>query len=123
VSTRKAPRARPSGTQIPLRGNMQPIQIGSKTHSQTTEVTDSQSGADGPRWTQLVRKEARLRPDQPDALARLRRQLSGKRADRREPLTDNTLIRIGIDLLLARAGELRGDTEEDLRRSLGLEPL
>jgi DNA-binding transcriptional MerR regulator len=34
------------------------------------------------------------------------------------PSTENTLIRIGVDLLLARAGELSGTTEEELHRSV-----
>jgi DNA-binding transcriptional MerR regulator len=32
--------------------------------------------------------------------------------------TENALIRIGVDLLLARAGELSGTTEEELHRSV-----
>jgi hypothetical protein len=57
--------------------------------------------------------------DQVDALAVLTRQL-GRRRTRRggERLTDNTLIRIAVDLLLDRAEQLRGNTEEELLASL-----
>ena len=34
--------------------------------------------------------------------------------------TENTLIRLAIDLLIANAGQLHGSTEGELRRSLGL---
>lgn len=82
----------------------------------TPEV--SQPDTDGPRYLQLVRKEARLRTDQVDALAQLRRRLSRRRANRDEVLTDNTLIRVAVDLLLAQSDRLHGDTESELRRSV-----
>jgi hypothetical protein len=37
-----------------------------------------------------------------------------------ERITENTLVRLAIDLLLANAGQLQGSTEDELRRSLGL---
>jgi len=65
--------------------------------------------------------------DQANALTELSRRLN---KERRRPdgttvgerITDNTLLRIAIDLLLARAHELRGTTEQELAASLGLEP-
>lgn len=50
----------------------------------------------------------------------LRRQLSRARTQNEETSTDNTLIRVAIGLLLSRATELRGNTEVELRESLGL---
>ncbi|EHK83645.1 hypothetical protein SZMC14600_18949 [Saccharomonospora azurea SZMC 14600] len=67
-----------------------------------------------------MRKEARVREDQAAALAELRRRVQRQRKTRHEPVTDNTLIRVAVDLLLARGEELAGDTEDDLRASLGL---
>jgi len=66
----------------------------------------------------MVRKEARLRPDQADALTQLRRRITRGRADRTEPITDNTLLRVAVDLLLAHAEQLHGDTEDEIRRSV-----
>ncbi|TDD64795.1 hypothetical protein E1262_27130 [Jiangella aurantiaca] len=74
----------------------------------------------------MERKEARLREDQVAELNRLARQLA--RAARRarptgapgERITDNTLIRVAVDLLLGKAEQLRGTTEDELRRSVGL---
>ncbi|WP_229716300.1 hypothetical protein [Mangrovihabitans endophyticus] len=57
--------------------------------------------------------------DQVDALAVLTRQLGRRRTQRGgERLTDNTLIRIAVDLLLDRAEQLRGNTEDELLASL-----
>lgn len=101
--------------------------------SRTSELTESQTpvvrkvsqpepdagGEQAPRYLQLVRKESRLRMDQVDALAVLTRQL-GRRRTRRggERLTDNTLIRVAVDLLLERADQLSGNTEDELLASL-----
>lgn len=66
------------------------------------------------------RKEARLRPDQLDDLGRLARQIQRTKKAGGARITDNTLIRVAIDLLLANGDRLSGSTEEDLRRSVDL---
>lgn len=105
---------------------MEPIRIGSlgptpEPESQTQAVADSGSrDGDVPRYLRMVRKEARLRDDQVEALATLRRRVLRQRHDRTEPITDNTLLRVAVDLLLARQADLAGDTEDELRASLGL---
>ncbi|RCJ16176.1 hypothetical protein A6S26_33925 [Nostoc sp. ATCC 43529] len=69
----------------------------------------------------MERKEARLRQDQIDALTDLTRKLNRmKRSKGGERLTDNTLIRVAVDLLLSKASELQGTTEEELKSSLNL---
>jgi hypothetical protein len=80
----------------------------------TTGVTESQT----PKWKGLERKELRLRADQMDELARLRRALNRQRAGNGERITENTLIRVAVDLLLSRSGGLRGTTEDELRESV-----
>ena len=82
--------------------------------SGTAGVTESQI----PKWQRLERKELRLRADQLDELARLRRSLNRQRAGEGERITENTLIRVAVDLLLSRAGDLRGATEDELRESV-----
>lgn len=72
------------------------------------------------RYDQLERKETRLRPDQYSALSELSRALNRQRQGRGERITENTLIRVAIDLLLKREAELVGVTEAELRASLGL---
>jgi hypothetical protein len=93
------------------------------TDSVSAEVPESVStpSREGARYLRLLRKEARLRVDQANDLAALRRRLARRRAGPSgEILTDNTLIRVAVDLLLHRADELHGETEEELRASLGL---
>lgn len=71
-----------------------------------------------PLYRRLARKEARLREDQFIALSRLVRILARRRTTRSGPrLTENTLIRVAIDLLLTRADQLAGDNEDQIRAS------
>ncbi|MEU5483476.1 hypothetical protein [Streptomyces mirabilis] len=84
-----------------------------------TLIGDGDDRSGDPKWTTLERKEARLRADQLSALADLRRHLGAHRRDRSEIITDNTLIRVAVDLLLqGHAHRLHGDTEEDLLASV-----
>lgn len=80
----------------------------------TSEVTESQA----PLWQRLERKELRLRADQLDELARLRRMLNRQRGGAGERITENTLIRVAVDLLLGQADQLHGTTEAELRNSV-----
>ncbi|TFC85335.1 hypothetical protein [Cryobacterium sp. TMT3-29-2] len=72
----------------------------------------------GAHYLSFVRKETRLRGDQMDALAAKARQINRNKTDGGERITDNTLIRIAVDLLLARADKLAGSTEDQLRNSV-----
>ena len=72
----------------------------------------------GPRYSRLDRKETRLRPDQYEGLTEHARRLNRAKGTGGERITENTLIRIAIDMLLARATELDGKTEEQLRKSV-----
>ncbi len=53
-----------------------------------------------PPYLTYVRKECRLRPDQLDALTALARKLNRERKGKGERITENTLIRWAVDLLL-----------------------
>ena len=95
---------------------------------QTGPVRRAQTDRGAPRYDDLERKEARLRPDQLADLSRLSRDLA-REARRCRPagetpsrITDNTLIRIAVDMLLARGDQLVGVDEDQLRRSVGLTP-
>ena len=80
----------------------------------TAGVTESQI----PKWQRLERKELRLRADQLDELPRIRRTLNRQREGEGERITENTLIRVAVDMLLGRAGKLRGTIEDELRKSV-----
>lgn len=80
------------------------------------------SGSAGlPKFKTLERKDTRLRADQLADLTALARRVSSQRSRRVERITDNTLIRVAVDLLLARGDQLHGDTEEQLLGSLRTE--
>lgn len=66
------------------------------------------------------RKEARLRQDQLDSLDALTKRIKRAKTGPGERITDNTLIRIAVDLLLSQAADLQGSTETELRNSVGL---
>lgn len=71
-----------------------------------------------PKYLRLTRKEARLRDDQIEALSRLARRLNKERQGRGERITENTLIRVAVDLLLARQQGLHGTDEVELSSAL-----
>jgi hypothetical protein len=75
---------------------------------------------EGPRYLDLIRKEARFRDDQLDELAAITRRLNKARKGAGERLTDNSLIRVAVDMLLAKADSLAGTPADQLRESVGL---
>lgn len=85
-----------------------------------TEGPDGDQPVGWVRYDQLERKETRLRADQYSRLTELSRELNRQRQGQGERITENTLIRVAIDLLLARSIDLAGATEAELRNSLGL---
>lgn len=76
--------------------------------------------AGGVGFDKLERKETRLSTDQYAELTTIARDLNRRRAGEGHRITENTLIRLGIDLLRERAGDLSGATEAELRASLQL---
>lgn len=83
-----------------------------------TEEDQVEPKAAVPKYLTLLRKEARLREDQTLALARLARQLNRQKRKRGERITENTLIRVAVDLLLSQEDQIRGATEEEIREAL-----
>lgn len=74
-----------------------------------------------PSWEEMDRKEVRVYSDQVLALTTLRLRINkGKKGSER--VTDNTLIRTAIDLLLERQDNIGGVTENEIRASCGLDP-
>lgn len=71
-----------------------------------------------PLYLRLVRKEARLREEQYAALTQHARRLSRARRGQGARITENTLIRIAVDLLLERIDRAAGADESELLASL-----
>jgi hypothetical protein len=78
------------------------------------------SRADQPLFLRLERKEARLRADQYADLTAHARRLSQAKTGGGERITENTLIRVAIDLLLEHAADLSGQTEAEIKNSVTL---
>lgn len=81
------------------------------------------------RWDQLNRRIFSVADPQVEELVELRKALMRLPARQRvlardrERITESTLVRIGIDLVLRHRDQIEGVTENELRASLGLEPL
>ena len=84
---------------------------------QKANLTESAS-SEAPKYMTFERKEARLRFDQVTSLVNLTKSLNRKRKGRGERITDNTLIRVAVDLLLSKADFIEGTTEEEIKAAL-----
>jgi hypothetical protein len=138
VSRRRPERSRPRGTSA-LVPRVEPLAVGSlpapaappaaeaperapvPAGEPAPQATPDPGSATGtvPKYLRLVRHDLRVRAEQTEALAALRRRISADRGrkERSERITDNTLIRVAIDLLLAHGDELAGATEDQIRDS------
>lgn len=72
----------------------------------------------GPAYLRFVRKETRLREDQQNQLTLAARRLNRAKAAGTPRITDNTLIRVAVDLLLSRIERATGDDEVALLESI-----
>ncbi|GAA2559184.1 hypothetical protein HD598_002692 [Neomicrococcus aestuarii] len=117
-----APQETPQPAAIPKASERTPGVTDSVSNRLTESVTNRV-----PKYRQLKRREARIHEEQADELTLMARQLNmqRKRPDGTtvgERITDNTLIRVAIDLLLKHREELHGTSEQELAISLGLTP-
>jgi hypothetical protein len=86
--------------------------------SQSTSRPATQPNDDSSSYRHLVRKETRLREDQQNQLTVQARRLNRAKAAGTPRITDNTLIRVAVDLLLARVESASGDDEAAILGSL-----
>lgn len=94
----------------------------SAVQEQPAPAADLSVPSGRPHYTQLVRKELRVFEDQAVDLKLLTMSLNNRRSGSGERITDNTLVRVAIDLLLQRKDQLAGASEAALRESLSLPP-
>lgn len=121
MNTRRPQRQTPGAAEKRLVVEVEPVDVGAKTppaKTRTPEPRKSGSPDDQPRYKTMARMEARVRHDQVRDLADLRRAVAANRTDKTERITDNTLLRIAVDFLLAHRELLEGNTEEELRASV-----
>ena len=99
-----------------------PVQAEVQQGSPATGEQDMPAVSVRPHYTQLVRKELRVFQDQAMDLKILTMTINNNKLGMGERITDNTLVRVAIDLLLERKADLSGTTESELRESLNLPP-
>jgi len=71
-----------------------------------------------PAYLRYVRKETRLREDQQNRLTQQARRLNRAKTSQGARITENSLIRIAVDLFLAQVDQAAGDDEDTIRASL-----
>lgn len=95
--------------------------------TEKTSPSASPAPSPTPAYDELVRKEARLRSEQVDEIARLRRRLNSARNAAEKPLPpeqrspslqDHVITRAAITYLLENADAIDGWTEEGILESL-----
>ncbi len=126
MSPRRPERTRPRGTSA-LVPQVEPLVVGSLPEPSAPPPEPAQQAApelgpgavEVPKYLRFVRHDLRARADQLEDIATLRRRIVAGRArgERSERITDNTLIRVAIDLLLEHGDDLAGTTEEQIRES------
>lgn len=84
----------------------------------TSRTTQPQPSAAS--YLSFERKETRLRVDHISRLTEEARRLNRAKGAGGERITENTLIRVAIDLLLVHSNQLAGVNEDELRKSVGL---
>jgi len=90
----------------------------SKAAAAVQPASANEPATEAPLYLRLERKETRLRVDQYEALTVHARRLNRAKGPGGERITENTLIRVAIDLLLANAENLTGSDEDTLRNSV-----
>ena len=83
---------------------------------QNTETTGEDRAA--PAYLRFVRKETRLREDQQNQLTVQARRLNRAKKTAGARITENSLIRVAVDLFLAQADRAAGDDEDAIRKSI-----
>lgn len=71
-----------------------------------------------PTYLRYVRKETRLREDQQNQLTLQARRLNRAKKNQGARITENSLIRVAVDLFLARIDRAAGDDEDTILKSM-----
>lgn len=93
-----------------------------KPRTSSTRSTSTASAArEDAGYLEYERKEARFREGVVSELTAHARRLNRMKTDKAAPrITENSLIRVAVDLLLSKVDDLHGNTEEELRNSVSL---
>jgi hypothetical protein len=117
VETDNAEAAAPAANPIKVRQarSSSPTPPASKKVSEPSEpAADSHA----PTYLRYVRKETRLREDQQNRLTLEARRLNRAKKTKGARITENSLIRVAVDVLLAQIDRAAGDDEDAIRKSM-----
>ena len=91
-----------------------------RTRTRVTKVIAEPAVEDPPTsaYLRFVRKETRLREDQQNQLTLQARRLNRAKKSAGARITENSLIRVAVDLLLAKIERASGDDEDAIRKSI-----
>lgn len=114
-----APVQKPAKTRKPAK-QAAPVTKSTPAPAPAERAAGRAPSAGGVGIEELERKETRLHERQVVALAEQARRLNKLRGKDGHRITENTLIRLGVDLVLQQAADLHGVTEAELAASLKL---
>ena len=106
----------PAAPEIPVTPEMPASRIKPAIQKQNAEWTGDEPGM--PAYLRYVRKETRLREDQQNQLTLQARRLNRAKKTAGARITENSLIRVAVDLFLAEADRAAGDDEDAIRKSI-----
>ena len=86
--------------------------------ARTAPIPAPPTEGETPLYLRFVRKETRLREDQQNQLTLQARRLNRAKVGGTPRITDNTLIRVAVDLLLGQIESAHGSSEAELLASV-----
>jgi hypothetical protein len=117
-SAEATPAAPPKAATRPIAQPAAPKPARKREQKSVKSAPRSTQPKESPLFSSLERKEARLREDQYTSLTAHARRLNRAKGTGGERITENTLIRVAIDLLLSQVDKLEGATERELTDSV-----
>jgi hypothetical protein len=107
----------PQSAPAPVRQDATP-RVASRSSRRAPVASSEPDVLGGATYLRFVRKDTRLREDQLESLTANARRLNRKRHTAGPRVTENTLIRVAVDLLLDRIERASGDDEAALLKSV-----
>ena len=88
------------------------------TSKKSSVPSEPSTDSHAPTYLRYVRKETRLREDQQNRLTLEARRLNRAKKTRGARITENSLIRVAVDVLLTQIDRAVGDDEDTIRKSM-----
>lgn len=111
-----AEEAEPTPSVVAVKAIRPASRVASATEKQTAKAPHEDTAT--PTYLRYVRKETRLREDQQNQLTLQARRLNRAKKNQGARITENSLIRVAVDLFLAQIDRAAGDDEDSIRKSM-----